>query len=220
MDPEPMPEDVKIDYTQGIWLLLAIQPATDSDGQPVPHQLRLSPDAKARWLDFARSLEPQLSPTGKLGGLTDWAAKLTGAVIRLAGVLHCADVISQPWHLPVGADTMSQAIKIARYLIPHAQAAFRLMGSDGTIEDAEYMMRHLQKRRVSEFSKRDAFEWTKGRFQHVAKMEPALQVLEEHNIIRAVVSPQRTGAGRKPSQRFEVNPQLYSQNSQNGLSGE
>jgi hypothetical protein len=62
-------------------------------GQPA--LLRLTPEADERILDLERALEPRLAPDAELGHLADWAAKLTGATARIAGLLHLAALCGQ-----------------------------------------------------------------------------------------------------------------------------
>ena len=56
------------------------------------------------------------------------------------------------------------------------------------------------------FTKRDAFNGCRGRFETVAGMEPALELLEQHFPIRPTDQKTRPGPGRKPSPVYEVNP--------------
>ncbi len=103
-------------------MLLALPPATNPDGTPGTHLLRLEPEAQRMWVGLSAELEPQLHPDGALGGIQDWAGKPGGAVARIAGLLHLADRIVRrtPWDLPITADTMERAITLGRYFIAHA----------------------------------------------------------------------------------------------------
>ena len=42
--------------------------------------------------------------------------------------------------------------------------------------------------------------------KRIAALEPVLTLLIEHNFVRPGIGPQRSGAGRKPSPVYEVNP--------------
>ena len=68
---------------------------------------------------------------------------------------------------------------------------------------------------LSTFSKRDAFEGTKGRFKKVADLEPAIALLCDHGYARERVVEDRLGPGRRSSPIYDVNPHLHSQNSHN-----
>ena len=49
-----------------------------------------------------------------------------------------------------------------------------------------------------------------SRFRKVETLDRPLELLEAHNMIRWFEQPERKGPGRKPSPKFEVNPDLYS----------
>jgi replicative DNA helicase len=162
---------------------------------------------------FEAWLEPQLAPFGALGHLTDWAGKLVGAVIRLTGILHMAAHADAPapWEIAISQDSVVRAIRLAEYLIPHARAAYAEMGADPVIAEAKHLLAWITREGKQRFTKRDAFEGTKGRFKRVEALEPGLKLLMEHGFLRPREPGQRPGPGRKPSPTYDVNP--YAHNS-------
>ena len=100
-------------------------------------------------------------------------------------------------------------------MIPHARAAHAAMGADPEVEDAKRVLSWIRRAGRTVFSRRDAFEGTKGHFKKVETMEPALRVLEQHGFIRERPAADRPGPGRKPSPVYDVNPLWLSQNSRN-----
>jgi replicative DNA helicase len=213
----PVPEDVKCTYSNNLKKLLSLAPEHVPEESLQPKTLRFSPDALQQMQRFLVWIEPQLAEYGELGTMTDWAAKLAGAVARIAGVLHCMEHVSKakvsenPWDEEIDADTLDRALQIGRYLIPHAKAAFAEMGTDPTVEDAKHILRWIERKGSEYFSKREAFEGTKGRFGKVSGLEPALDVLVAHGFIREKKPQERSGPGRKPSPRYEVNPLFLNQ---------
>ena len=133
--------------------------------------------------------------------MTDWAGKLAGAVARIAGVLHCIEHVSKeagekrPWDGAIDDQTVDRAVEIGGYLIFHARAAYAEMGNDPKVEEAKYVLRWIERKGVDAFSKRDAFEGTKGRFYRVTALEPALDLLVAHEYIRVMSILERSGAG-------------------------
>ena len=111
-------------------------------------------------------------------------------------------------------DIVERAVKIGRYLIPHAQAALAEMGTDPTVEEAKHVLRWIERKGVDTFTKREAFEGTKGRFRRVTALESALDLLLAQGYIREAESPERKGPGRRPSARYEVSPFLKSDTSE------
>jgi DNA primase (bacterial type) len=181
------------------------------------HLLYLDPPAAQRLREFEEWVEPQLSEYGELGNMTDWGGKLVGAVIRLAGLLHMATYanVPAPWAFPIQLETISNAIRIGEYLIPHAKAAYAVMGANPVIEEAKLILQWILRTGNRTFSKRQAFEGTKGHFKRVAEMTEPIQMLIEHDFIQILPAGERTKPGRPLSTRFGVNPYLHSHNSHN-----
>ena len=210
IDPPPVPEAVAGDYRTRMRALLGLPAGTDEDGEPAEHVLTLSADALRRWLDFAGWVEPQLADLGPMAHMSDWGGKLPGAVARIAGLLHAADLagVQPPWAVPIPAATVERAVAVGEYLIPHARAAFFEMGADPAIADAWYVLAWIGKHGGG-FTRRDCFEGTKGRFKQVEGLEPALGLLEKHGYIRRRPAPARPGRGRPPGPGYDVNPATF-----------
>jgi replicative DNA helicase len=172
--------------------------------------LTLEPNASELLLDFERTLEPRLAAgAGDLAHLAGWAAKLTGATCRIAGLLHLAGHLRDDWARPVDAETFAGAIRLAGYLTDHALAVFDLMGADPRVDDARWLLDWISRTDQVQFSRRDAHQGARGRFRKAADLEPALRLLEEHGYLRRVdPEPSRDphGRGRPASPRFVVNP--------------
>ena len=145
----PMPDHVRRRYAAIVRELLALEPARNGVGEIVPHVLTVSPDAEEALYAFCRWLEPQLRESGELALVVDWAAKLAGAVARIAGLLHLAEHADErrPWGIPVSVETMERALTIGRYFIPHARAAFAQMGSGTLIDDAGHLLGWIRRKR-------------------------------------------------------------------------
>lgn len=217
VDPPSMPLRVRATYDDSVLTLLRLPADTDEKGDPAPHILQLTGAGQQTIFGFAKWLEPQLGRLGDLGDMTDWAGKLVGGVIRIAGLLHIADHADDPapWQHPIDVEVVKRAIQIGKYLIPHARAAYGEMGADPAVEAARHILRWIITKDARRFTLRELFQGTKGRFKKVESLKPALGVLIDHNFIREVPEPPRLGPGRKPSPTFEVNPAVWAQNAQN-----
>jgi hypothetical protein len=207
-----MPKAIRSTYEAHISALFGASAVVDQDRVLM---VKMSDKARSVLLDFAREIEPELPPGGLLGDITEWGSKLVGATARIAAILHAADHASDSrwWKKPVPVGAVRRAIEIARYLIPHARAAFALMGTDLAVADAEHILRWIERQSAAAFTVRDLFEGTKGRFKKVKNLEPGLELLEDHGHIRFRPPPESKGPGRPPSPTFDVNP--YSHNSHN-----
>jgi replicative DNA helicase len=211
----PVPRSIKANYAKKVKKLLELATDESAPEESIePKTLRMTLEAQRKMREFSTWLEPQLGEYGDLGGMTDGAGKLAGAVARIAGVLHCMEHVSRkagekgPWNEDIDHQTVDRAVEIGGYLIFHARAAYAEMGKDPKVEEAKYVLRWIEHKGIGAFSKRDAFEGTKGRFLRVTALEPALDLLVAHGYIRERERPEHSGPGRKPSIRYEVSPFL------------
>jgi len=168
----------------------------------------LTSSALDRWVGFCAWLEPQLAPaSGELAHLAGWGGKLAGAVARIAGLLHAAEHCGDPCGERITPETMAAAISIARYLIPHARAAFAAMGADPAVETARKVLRWIETADSPTFAMRDCYRAHRGLFGKVTDVRPVLGLLEQHGYVRQAPT-ERDGPGRKPSPTYEINPKV------------
>jgi hypothetical protein len=207
----PINSETRRTYEQYLIKLAAIQP----NGNGVI-TLQLSRDADDYLVAFQEEIEPKFAEGGEFANFGDWAGKLCGAILRIAGIIHLADSASTSPHFSreVSAETLKRAIEIGRYFVPHAQAAYSEMGADPQIEAAKYALRWIVKWAESgdsaSFRKQDIWQGTKGKFKKVSELDKALGLLCEHFFIRQAVKDNPKKPGRRPGGIFEVNPSLTS----------
>jgi hypothetical protein len=207
LSARPVPEAVSTAYADGLGHLLDMEPSSDPDGEPMPYLLELEPKAHAEWKDFQRMVEVAMREGGHLEHITDWGAKLPGAVARVAGLLHCVEhAHGEPWRAPVSLDTMTRALTLGALLIEHARAVFDLMGSDTAMGAARKVWRWIEREQQRTFKARDCWKALKGSFPRRADIDPALSILVERNHIMPW-EPDRSGPGR-PSLEYVVHPTL------------
>lgn len=195
----PIPADVEGDYERELGRLLHGLP------QPAarPQVLRLSDAARELWLDLAEEIERSQGEGGRLHGIADWTAKFPGAVARIAALLELAELGTDATE--VGFDSMDRAASLGRLLIPHAQAALSLLGTDETDSDAEVLVRWVQMNQLAEFTRRDAQKAHEGRFRSVARLARALERLELQDVVK---SHHRYNKGAPASKVYAVNPKV------------
>lgn len=208
INPPPAPKSVLGDYHDKVLALLHIPFAKDQNGDPCPHVLTLDPGGRARLQRFEAWLEPRLSEFGELGRMTDWGGKIVGAVVRIAGLLHMADLVGTdaPWKVPISEAIIDRAISIGMYLIPHAKAAFAEMGADENVENARGILRWVEHKGLDSFTKRDVHQSARGAFRRATDVDAPLTVLVERGFIRQRQETSTGGPGRHPSPTYEVNP--------------
>lgn len=161
------------------------------------------PEATDLLLAFERDLEAKLRPDGDLAGLRSWGSKLTSRVARIAGVLHCAANVNQPWIVPLEVETMERAVALSPYLIAHAKAMVAAMGADGSVDAARRALAWLRRDKVQTFTRRDLHRAV--RLGKAGDWDEPLEMMEDSGHIAEVPAP-RKSAGRKPSPTYMVSP--------------
>ena len=198
----PVPEPVATAYATTMQaLVLTLADWTD------PAVLTLAPDANDAVLHLEELIEPRMhADRGDLAPIVDWAAKHTGSIVRLAGLLHIAayrDALTRP----IAAHTIEAAARIGHYFLGHALATFDLMGADPVIDKARHVLDWITRTGTRQFTRRELFaSLSRSRFPKVIELDPVLELLAAHGFVRAVEDPPRAGAGRKPSPTYQVHP--------------
>jgi hypothetical protein len=167
--------------------------------------------------DFERWLEPQMGEGEDLSLLAGWAQKLAGAAARISAILHVAAAVAEgrPWNAPISDKVVGTAVTLVRdYFLPHAQAAFALMGADAKAADARHVWatigRESESAEHSEtggplVSRRDIHQWNRRRFPNVEELDPILALLVDRYYLRPAGGSGQPGRGHA-SPRYEVNP--------------
>lgn len=136
--------------------------------------------------------------------ISDWASKYIGAVLRIAGLLHCADLEDDKAEVTVS--TMSKAIQIGKYFLAHSTYAYSMMGTDLSIQKAKFVLAKLKKKNVSVIKRSELFQMCRGKFfKKTEEIFPTLELLEGHVYIR-LEEPERQSVGRPDDVKIIVNP--------------
>jgi putative DNA primase/helicase len=169
-----------------------------------PRVIGMSEEALECWLGLAEEIERQQGERGALESIADWSSKLPGAAARIAALLALAE--HGPTTDVVGADSAERAVRLCRLLIPHAQAAFGLLGADATDTDARAIVKwSIESRRLS-FSRRECQKAMEGRFRTLSRLEKAVERLEQSDVARIDKVPNR---GAPPTTMIRMNPKLF-----------
>lgn len=196
-------DEVSREYDKNICALLLTMAEWED-----PMVLRLVPEALDLLHALMMKLEPKLrSDTGSLAGIADWASKYAGNVVRIAGLLHLAEHLDDPYVKPIDATTMRAAIHIGDFLLSHALTAFSLMNADPMVQKAKAILRWIDRQQCATFTVRDAHVGiSRSVFRTADDLVIPLRLLEDHDYIRRLPDIDHPGPGRKPSPRYEVNP--------------
>ncbi len=196
--PAPVSDATRNSYRQ------AVRELAEVEGDII---LELSGGAAALLREWESEIEAMLAEGGQMEITRDWGAKLAGATLRLAAVLHCVE------HGPAGCieeSCIAAAVEIARYLVPHAEAVLNMMlaSEETSDDDARYVLRWIERHDRREFTKRDAQQHGKRRFPKADDIDPALAELTRRGFIRPKPA-ETSGPGRPPSPTFDVNPATF-----------
>jgi hypothetical protein len=204
LETNPVKPECSAHYAEVIAAILRHEMANNEQGEPCPHILKISDDALQVWQVFAHKVEVGMREGETYAHLTDWAAKLPGAAIRIAALLHIArHAHEQPWDTWIGIQDMDDALRIADILSGHALVVFDLMGADPALDDARYILRWIRRKGESEFTFRDCHYAHKTKYKRATDIEPAMEVLAERFYIRPKAVKHKQG---RPKRAYEVNP--------------
>ena len=191
-----VPAEISEAYRRLIFRLMA---------QPIHEEapsLTLSDRAADVMADYFEEHERYLVGEGQ--AISDWASKYIGAILRIAGLLHGADMEPDEW--VISAQTVSRAIRIGKYFLAHSCYAYSMMGTDLTIQKANFVLAKLRKKSVTEIKRSELFQMCRGKFfKKTEDLFPTLELLENHGYLRCE-EPERQSAGRPADVRIFVNP--------------
>ncbi|MEN6565317.1 MAG: YfjI family protein [Veillonellales bacterium] len=198
---KPIPDNVRHVYYSNILKLLELPV-----GETV-QTIKMSLAAQGAFKQFRRELEKRMNPeNGDLYSLLDWAGKLHGQVIRLAGILHIAGQAGDPypWREPINSDTMAAAITIGLYFAEHAKVAFGSMGADKAEAPAKRILAWMKDSGQNVFERGQLYQKFKGGINGIKELDEVLEVLENQCHIRKIPVTEKR-RGRKPN-KYELNP--------------
>lgn len=171
----------------------------------------LDNDAKMVFRQFQAKVESSLAPGGDLDAISEWGGKLSGAVGRIALILHALKHPEAPEACDIDLETMNNAILLGNYFKTQAIATFDLMGSDPIFQKARKTIEWFCRHGYTEFTQRELHQALRGQFKLAGELVPVLSLLAERGYIMPLPI-NKEGAGRNPSPLYAVNPQLHTQN--------
>ncbi|MEU4371833.1 YfjI family protein [Micromonospora chersina] len=171
VDAPPIAEAVTAGYRHRVHDLAATLAEWED-----PAVVALTDDAGTVRRVAAEAVEAELRPGGSLHDMREWGNKLSGATLRLAGLLHVAHHPADAWRRPIDADRMADAVRLAEFFAAHYRAALTTIGSDTAIENARYMLGVLTAKGMSTFTRREAHRRVARR---LPKSEEVTAVLNE-----------------------------------------
>ena len=197
----PVPLALQQQYREAVFRFMAL---------PIPAEpavLVLSDRATAEIASYFSIHEQFLAGEGQ--EIADWASKYIGAILRIAGLLHAADM--DDGALEIQAETVRRAIAIGEYFLAHSRYAYSVMGVDETIRKARVVVSKLQAEKAGTWKRNELFKLCRGKFfKKVEDILPTLELLESYGYLRQVEPELRGSPGRRPDVIVQVNPACFS----------
>lgn len=196
-DRRPLPDGVAAEYERQLFALL------DNVPRPfgAPRVLPFTAQARELWLDLCERMERQQGDGGRFAHIVDWTSKLPGAAARIAALLALAEHGTGLQQIDV--EPVRRAVALAELLLPHAEAAFALMGAADGEQDAQAVLAYIRRHQLAEVVRRDLQKGMEGRFRSLERLLAAIKLLQDWHVLGR--ERKTEGAGR-PSIFYVVNP--------------
>lgn len=207
-DVDTVPLEVRRRYEKLLRILL-------STSMEEVREIRLTDRAEALRRAFADEIEHRLN--GEYADIKDWAGKIVGTTMRIAGLLCLAQLADQ---LPGGGvsldcipdpvitkDQMECAFVIGTYFIEQAKAAYIRTGAVQLIELSKRALEAIKRNQLTEVSTRKLMKAC----SFLVTAEEAQKVidnLESYGWLTARDPEARHGRGRPANTIYLVNPYL------------
>jgi replicative DNA helicase len=174
-----------------------------------PVRLTLAPDALHAFLTWQQQREWDRAPGQPLQHMAEWVSKCDSSTVRLAAMLHVADLNDDD--TPVSVEIMRRAMLVGDYWTSHATAAFDLMGVDELSIGARVLIDWIAANGADEVSVSELHRSHRRRFPRVADIVETVELLVERGWLRPVDNsalPLRLLVGKpgQQSPKFAVSP--------------
>lgn len=150
VDTPPVPEQVAAGYLHRVHDLAA----TFAEWED-PAVVLLTEDAGQVRRAAAEQVEAELRPGGSLHDMREWGNKLSGATLRLAGLLHVAHHPADAWRRPIDAQRTADAVRLAEFFAAHYRAAVAAITADATTETARRVLAIVTAKGMATFTRRE-----------------------------------------------------------------
>jgi hypothetical protein len=161
-------------------------------------ELKFDEDGFSVYTSFFDEIEPQLTPDSvELEFMADWAGKLCGNMVRLAGLIHC--ISERTWTPLITRDEALCARELALYFLAHAKAVYLSESESRESSNARYLWRKLKD--GESFTKRELIRKTSGKCNF--NLDESLAALAARGYLRIDIKATK---GRK-AELIVINPE-------------
>jgi hypothetical protein len=146
---------------------------------------------------------------GAFEDVRDIASKAVTQAVKLALLIHLLEVDPSEYRKPISLAIWQRAQLLGEYHLNEAVRTQRLAGDYSNLHHAQRLLNWLREKRLEVFAISDICQNMCRPRPKAEQAKKWCQILEDHHWIR----PVNDASGRR-SKRFETNPALFSQNSQ------
>jgi hypothetical protein len=197
---------------------LKMLPSKEGDGLR-PAFVGLTKCARAEWEKFTTALARQLNDELLPECLRGCYAKMNSYGARLALVLHMLRVAHKETEDEnVDGESMVGAARLVAYFQSHARKVYAIIDADERIADARRVLKWLKQfseslnslNGVKEIKLSDMHAKIFGSRYTVEEVQVIISMLVKYGYLRAAPEEKRSGPGRSPSPRYQINPAVFS----------
>lgn len=189
-------------WSQMLNHILAVTPRKD----PVP-MLLLSPGADRLLQELLDHIEPHLEDQiGRFAHMSDWASKLSGKTLRLAGLFHLVQGLDQ--HTAVSEETMQQAVSFGLWAVREAERVYQAWQREEMGPGVSAILTWVRRRKPEVFTAGDVKNsLRKSGWYTTDARDAALVALHQARWIASVTQVDSQGRAR-PTCEFVPHPAL------------
>jgi hypothetical protein len=201
-DGPPIDWQVRDQYKHLVTMLIDARPQSwpaPTDLEPLkaggkPASIRFSAPAWALMKRVCVGIDHRMGQGGNLHMIQDWASKLRGAIVRIAGLFHVLRCVSEglaPESVELDVSDLDRAMELGHYLLLQAHIAFATMEADPAEKDAKIVEDWMRRGKYLSFTRRDVQRHSPLRKS--SRIDSALGILLDRGHIEKV---SRVGGSR------------------------
>lgn len=184
----------------------------NTERSEAPRELVLSDEAEQVFAPWYNSIAPRMRDQS--AAMKGWLGKMAAQALKIAGQFHVVDH-QTPEKVPISAETLQNAIRIAEYFLGHAEVMIGMMMDRRAGEPSEArQVLDIIRQLVGDdgrTTKRDIHRKLRGRaaFQRADDLNAPLSLLQDTNWIRIDRAPfgkHRASSAGRPADIITLNP--------------
>jgi hypothetical protein len=178
------------------------------DGDEFPQLVYLTNDGKVAWEQETTRHAAEINAPDFLEWLRGPWQKFVGYSARLALIVQMLRYVTgEASGENVDGESVRKAWQLIDYFKAHTLKLLTMMGGDPRVADARKVLAWIASHpEQKNFSRSDVYVDLRRSFASPEALEAPLKLLAEHRYIQRIPDAQPSGAGRRPTPKYQVNP--------------